>query len=117
MDELGIDDYNYRENEYSVDGLTYKVTDIIELSKQYKPFDMPICGIDISVMPWGEQTIKKYCYHIRRIENANLDYPIVLDDSGFICDGWHRLVKAIIKGQKSIKAIRLKVMPDAINKN
>ena len=117
MDYLGINDFNYRENEYHKNGCSYKVTDIIELSKHYESFDLPIAGIDISVMPWGGQTIKSFCYHTNRIEKITGNYPIILDDEGFICDGWHRLVKSITSGFTHIKAVRLKIMPEPIKKD
>ena len=31
---------------------------------------------------------------------------------GTICDGWHRVVKTILKGETTIKAIRIEEMPD-----
>ena len=48
------------------------------------------------------------------MNQADLKYPIILDDTGFICDGWHRLLKSIVEGKDTIKAIRLKVMPDPV---
>ena len=51
MNDLGINDFSYHENHFVVEGNKYKVTDIIELSKQYEPFDLPIKGIDISIRP------------------------------------------------------------------
>jgi len=117
MDYLGIKDFEYSENEYCRYGNTYSVKDIIELSLNHNSFDMPISGIDISGMPWGNQSIKSYCYHVKRMNNADLKYPIILDDTGYICDGWHRLAMAIILGNKSIKAIRLTVMPEPTTTN
>ena len=53
-------------------------------------------------------------YHIRRMNKADLQYPIILDDTGYICDGWHRLLKSIIGGKETIMAIRLPLMPESI---
>jgi disulfide oxidoreductase YuzD len=116
MDKLGIHSFNFEENSYERYDLSYDVKDIIELSKKNTEFKLPIKGIDISVMPWGKQNIKKLCYHIKRINSASMDYPIILDNEGYICDGWHRLVKAIINGDEYIRAIRLTVMPEPMNK-
>lgn len=41
--------------------------------------------------------------HIERCMNADLSYPILIWD-GAIVDGCHRTVKALAKGQKTIKA-------------
>lgn len=112
MKELGIQDYNYHSNTYTRKDRSYSVIDLIEASKSLPLFDLPIKGLDISVNPWGAPSIKYYAWHMQRVSDANLKYPIILDDEGYICDGWHRVVKAIIKGDETIKAVRLTVMPD-----
>jgi len=109
---LGIDDFNYRENSYEINDSKYTVIDLIELSKKYESFELPIAGLDIGIAPWGNLNIKQFIYHVKRMNEADLNYPIILDNTGFICDGWHRLAKAILKGRKTIKAIRLPIMPD-----
>lgn len=115
MNKLGINDFHYYTNTYTRAGKTWQVTDLIELSKDLQPFDLPIIGIDIGVEAWGEIDIKSFCYHMDRVNKSDLSYPIILDDTGFICDGWHRVVKAILEGNEIIKAVRLTVMPEAIN--
>lgn len=110
-----ISGFNYRENTYSRNDLAYKVTDLIEAAKAIEPFDLPLQGIDISINPWGKPCIKNFVFEMQRVKKANLKYPIILDNEGFICDGWHRVVKAILAGHTTIKAIRLEVMPDPIN--
>ena len=113
--ELGIEKFSYLQNTYERRGVTYTVTSLIEASKGLDVFDVPIKSIDIGVCPWGEVDIKSSAYHFIRTNEASLDYPIILDDTGYICDGWHRVVKAIIEGRKTIKAVRLTVMPEGVN--
>jgi hypothetical protein len=114
MDHLGIKPFDYHESKFTRGDDSYMVTDLIELSKKYEPFDLPIIGIDLNVHPWGDMDIKMFCDNMKRVNDTEMKYPIILDDAGFICDGWHRLVKAIIRGDKTIKAIRLTIMPDKI---
>jgi ribose 5-phosphate isomerase len=114
MDYLGIDEFHFRENIYTRNEKSYRVVDIIEIAKKYQSFEIPVEAIDIGVNPWGDQSIKSFCYHVRRMTDADMDEPIILDDTGYLCDGWHRLAKAIINGQKFIKAVRLTVMPESI---
>lgn len=109
-----ISSFSVSENRYCTKGGTYRVKDLIKLACKLKPFDLPLQGIDISVRPWGDVNMKSFCYHVRRINDADMTHPIILDDEGFICDGWHRVAKAIIEGQATIKAVRLDVMPDAV---
>ena len=51
-------------------------------------------------------------YHIKRIEKADLNYPILLDPDGCIIDGWHRIAKAVLNEDLTIKAKRLQIMPE-----
>jgi len=34
-----------------------------------------------------------------------------LDPDGFIMDGWHRVVKALVEGRQTIKAVRFETLP------
>lgn len=114
MDELGMNNFSYLTNKFRRNGMAYKVTDLIEASKDLKPFDLPIKGIDLGVLPWGEFDMKGAAHHFIRVRDSSLDHPVILDDTGFICDGWHRVVKSIIEGRKTIKAVRLTIMPEGI---
>ena len=49
--------------------------------------------------------------HCRRIVQANLEYPIIIDKYGIVIDGLHRLAKAYIEDKKSIKAVCLDPLP------
>lgn len=94
------------------DGYSWSALTLIEAAKDYEPFDLPLAGIDISVGVWsGVDTIKGFTEHVKRVKDTDLKYPIILDDRGVICDGWHRIVKALILGKTYIKAIRLQQMP------
>jgi hypothetical protein len=118
LKNLGISvDTKTNETKFRRFGNSYSVTDLIKISSRYNTFELPIAGVDISINPWGDFNIKHFAYHMNRVLTSNLDYPIILDDSGFICDGWHRLVKAIIDGKETIKAIRLPLMPEPIESN
>lgn len=104
---LDINDHNYCNY-----GHKYKVSDLIEESKKYEIFDLDLSSIDLSARPWEfVLRIQDLADHFLRVMNANLDYPIILDDYGYICDGWHRVMKALIENHKTIKAIRLLSMP------
>ena len=91
---------------------SWNCTTLIEHSKKFKIFDLPLAGISLYGSPWGSiESLDSFMYHIKRIENTSLTHPILLDDYGQICDGWHRVCKAILKGDTTIKAIRLETMP------
>jgi len=48
---------------------------------------------------------------MRDVMAADLRYPIVLDPWDNIMDGYHRVVKAVITGKKSILAVQLETLP------
>lgn len=43
---------------------------------------------------------------IERLWMANLSYPILLHPSWWVMDGYHRMGRAILNGQKTIQAVR-----------
>lgn len=86
---------------------------LVEFAKKqnYKVFDMPLACVDLAKQPWKLNNFGDIIYHMQRTKDVDLKYPILLDDDGIICDGWHRVAKALIEGKTSIKAIRLEKMP------
>lgn len=109
-----IEGIEITENDYVRSDARWNCLKLIEHSKKYPVFDFPLAGMDLGRDAWGGQlTMDDFVYHMKRIEKTNLEYPILLDDRGTICDGWHRICKALLKGDTAIKAIRLVTMPEA----
>lgn len=44
--------------------------------------------------------------HAKRIMKADLQYPIIINSSGDVMDGMHRILKAYISDMPTIKAVR-----------
>ena len=42
---------------------------------------------------------------------ADLSYPIILGPTGNVLDGVHRVAKAMLAGQTTVRAVRLPAMP------
>jgi hypothetical protein len=57
-------------------------------------------------------TIKMVAEHYKKIEQADLSYPIILNEDGGLMDGTHRVVKAWILGQETIKAVKFEKTPE-----
>jgi len=114
MNKVKISDFHISQSFYNTGDYKYRVKDLIEVSKSLQSFDLPLQAIDISYSPWGEIDIQSFVYHSKRVTIADSKHPIILSDKGVICDGWHRIVKAILKGESTIKAVRLEVMPDCV---
>lgn len=106
-DPAPLDDYYVDEN-----GDYYGVARLIELSKEIPEFWMPIAGMDLSCQIWKGCNIYELAFHVKKVENADLSFPIILDWNGAIADGRHRLIRAIIDGKKHIAAKRLLRKPE-----
>lgn len=108
LQNKGLSDGRYRdqENEY------WSVTRLIEYSKGLPVFEMPLAGIFIGEKVFAEsRTARSVAEHVKRVNETSLDHPILLDPDGFIMDGWHRVVKALVEGRETIKAVRFTEMP------
>lgn len=46
------------------------------------------------------------------IENADLNYPIIIDPEGRVMDGMHRVCKALNLGFESMMAYQLAELPE-----
>ena len=58
-------------------------------------------------------TLREIARHCKKINNASLKYPIILNADGSLMDGGHRLCKAILEGRKTIKTVQFTSMPRA----
>lgn len=93
-------------------GNYYSVAKLVDDAKDLKPFDLPLAGIDLSGEIWGGCNMFELAYHCKKVNKADLSRPIILDWNGAIADGRHRVIKAIIKGHRTIKAVRMNWKPD-----
>ncbi len=57
-------------------------------------------------------TCRAVAEHARRIQEADLSYPIILSADGRLMDGGHRLAKAYLLGAADIAAVRFEVDPE-----
>lgn len=92
---------------YQREGNLYSVARIIDEAKGLEPFDVPVASLGLSGSPFGEQTLLEAAWHCKKVNAADLRYPIILDWDGCVADGRHRIVKAVMEGKKTIKAVRL----------
>lgn len=109
--------FHVRESNYSSNGKQYRVSDLISMAATLEAFEVPLNSIYIGAWPWSNPTIKNFCYHVRRVQKTGMEHPVILDDEGYVCDGWHRVAKAIIEGQATIMAVRLEIMPEPVGKS
>lgn len=98
--------------------LAWDVDKLIVQSKTLEVMDIAITNInEFEQNYWyhnndDEINCKSITNHIKLVLDCKLQYPIILADDGSIMDGMHRVCKAYLNGQKTIKAIKFDVTPD-----
>lgn len=95
------------------DGNKYwSVPRLIFLAKDLKVFSIPMQGFNsYNLAPVATDTVD-FVMHLDLVVNADMQYPIILDQEGFVMDGRHRVLHAMLNKHKSIKAVRFDKTPD-----
>ncbi len=57
-------------------------------------------------------TCREVAEHARRINAADLRYPVILSADGSLMDGGHRIAKAFLLGEQTIRARRFVTDPE-----
>lgn len=111
-----IESMSFEESHYITDGYKWSAQSLVDFAeaRKYPVFDLPLCGINLNLMPFGVADASDLLFQIYRVNKTDLKYPIILSDKGEIADGWHRIIKAILRGDETIKAIRLLEMPTGV---
>ena len=86
--------------------LIYAVEDLWKVAKNLPIEEIPLVDIRISTIGGGG-----YTKHIKRVQKADLSYPIIILEDNWVADGMHRVIKALMRGEETIKAVRIIKMP------
>lgn len=86
------------------------VSKLIESAKDLEPFEIPLAGLNIYQL-MEAPSMNEFVGHMKRVMEVDLNYPIILDDEGFIMDGRHRVAKALLEGRTTITAVRFDETP------
>ena len=83
---------------------------------------LPVTRIPLAVIAEFEQdcwfqgkhapTCLAVAEHARRIQEADLSYPVILSADGRLMDGGHRVAKAYLRGDADIAAVRFEADPE-----
>jgi hypothetical protein len=88
----------------------WSIVRLIELSRDFPVMEVPIKHLYI----WqdsGKCSLRDMLMHIRAALDADLSYPIILDEDGVLMDGRHRIIRALFNGAETIKAVRFESNP------
>lgn len=107
-----FEDVAFEDSKFTDGDRVYLATSLAKHAKNLEVFEIPLRGLNISTMPWSTcNSIKDIVVHMRRVMKADLNNPIILDDEGYIADGWHRVAKALLEDASTIKAVRFDSNP------
>ena len=89
---------------------SWSVARLFELSKSFKVMNIPIDHLNV-FYKYENLTLREMVMHMKATHDADLKPPIILDEDGELMDGRHRLMKALLNGEKTIKAVRFDKNP------
>ena len=90
---------------------TWSVARLIDDTKHLKPFNAPLASLDLSGEIWSGNNMADMAYHCKKVAKADLSRPIIITWDGSIADGRHRIIKALMLGKRTIKAVRMQWKP------
>lgn len=88
----------------------WSVARLFELSRNLPVMEIPIDHLYI-YYTYEKLTLREMVSHMQAVIDADLSYPIIMDEDGEIMDGRHRIMKALLHGHKTIKAVRFEENP------
>lgn len=88
----------------------WSVARLFELARMLPIMEIPLNHMSL-YYTYDKLTIREMVSHMKAVNEANLDYPIILDEDGELMDGRHRLMKAMLIGAETIKAVRFDENP------
>ena len=111
--KVEFENFTFEESRYRRGSNIWYATTLMRAVKEQKlePFDYPLAAANLSILGFKVENNDDFCWHVKRVLNADYSKPIIIDDHGEIADGYHRIIHAIIDGKAIIKAYRLKYMP------
>ena len=89
---------------------SWSVARLIELSRSLPVMELPLDALSV-YYTYEKVTLREMVMHVKAVELADLNYPIILDEDGELMDGRHRLMAAMLHGEKTIKAVRFDENP------
>lgn len=89
---------------------SWSVPRLFELARELPVMDIPLDHLCVHYA-YENLTLRGMVTHMRAVNDADLEAPIILDEDGELMDGRHRIMKAMMLGVESIKAVRFDENP------
>ena len=105
-----IPHHEYEEQLATINNERWSVIRLVALSENFEVMEVPIKHMDIS-HTYDGVNLRELAGYIKAVNDADLNRPIILDENGSLMDGRHRIVKSLVQGKKTIKAVRFNTNP------
>ena len=89
---------------------TWSVARLIHLSSKFKVMEITLDHLNIHYK-YEKLTLREMVTHMIAVREADLSFPIILDEDGEVMDGRHRIMKALMEGKETILAVRFDENP------
>lgn len=89
---------------------SWSVPRLFELARDLPVMEIPLDHLSLYYI-YDKLTMREMVTHMQAVNAADLDKPIILDEDGELMDGRHRLMKAMLTGAETIKAVRFDENP------
>lgn len=89
---------------------SWSVPRLFALVKDLPVMEIPLEHLNI-YQTYEKLTLRELVQHMKSVEDADLSFPIILDEDGELMDGRHRIMKALRYNMPTIKAVRFEENP------
>lgn len=99
-----------KEQECSLGKHRWCVARLFELSRDLPVMEVPLNHLNV-YYTYSRITLREMVMHMKTVQSADMNFPIILDEDGELMDGRHRIMRAMLEGQETIKAVRFDENP------
>jgi hypothetical protein len=110
--------HQYHSRKVGEDQYVWDVKKLIALTKNFPIKNIPLNAIqELDEEYWFEAegsnkpTCRNIAIHFKLLQDADLQYPVILCQGGRVMDGMHRICKALAEGYETIKAVQFETNP------
>ncbi len=89
---------------------SWSVPRLFELARELPLMVVPLDHLSL-YYTYEKLTLRELVMHMKAVNDADIEKPIILDEDGELMDGRHRLMKAMLTGAETIKAVRFDENP------
>lgn len=89
---------------------SWSVPRLFELARDLPILEIPLDHLNLWYT-YENLSLRDMVMHMQAVNAADLSKPIILDEDGELLDGRHRIMKALLVGNSTIKAVRFDENP------